>query len=85
MKEKAKNPAQEKEDKDTERDIDVEGLLGKTPSRSDPMATDIRSSLGNVAEFKLIDLSKCSGEAMKCDRKWGRRGWTGIAREPLRP
>jgi hypothetical protein len=45
----------------------------------------ILSSLGSMVEFKPIDLSKSSGEAMKRDRHRGRRGWTGIARESLLP
>ena len=45
----------------------------------------IRSSLGSIAEFKPIALGKSSGQTMKRDRHRGRRGWTGIAREPLLP
>lgn len=45
----------------------------------------IRSSLGSIAEFKPIALSKSSGQTMKRDNNRGRRDWTGIAREPLLP
>ena len=44
-----------------------------------------RSSLGSMEELKPVDLSKSSGEAVKRDCHWGRRGWTGIACEPLFP
>lgn len=68
-----------------ERKIDSKGLLGKTSSWSNQVGTDICSSLGSIAEFKPIDLSKSSRQAVKRDRNRGRGGWTGIAREPLLP
>ena len=45
----------------------------------------VGSSLGNIAEDKPIGLSKSSGQTMKRDRHWGRRGRPGIAGEALLP
>jgi hypothetical protein len=70
---------------DKEMFINVEALLGRRASRSNFMGTGIRSSLGSIAEFKSIDLSKSGGEAMKRDRHRRRRGWPGIASESLFP